>query len=51
MNQKLIPDKSENNHTFLKGYANYPKPMGPIPGSRGTPHELFLSFGLVIEKI
>jgi len=21
MNQKLIPNKSENNHTFLKGYA------------------------------
>ena len=51
MNQKLIPDKSENNRTSLKGYANYPKPMGPIPGPRGTPHGLFLSSGLVIENI
>ena len=49
MNQKLIPDKSENNHTFLNVYANYPKPMGPIPGSRGTPHGLLLSSRLVIE--
>jgi len=50
MNQKLISDKSKNNHPFIKGYENYPKPMGPIPGSRGTPHGLLLFSGLVIEK-
>ena len=49
MNQKRIPDKSGNNLTSLKGYGNYPKPIGPIPGSRGTPHGLLLSSGLVIE--
>ena len=50
MNQKLIPGQSENNHALLKGYANYPKPIGPIPGARATPHGLLLSSGLVIKK-
>ena len=49
MNQKLIPGKIEINHTLLKNYRNYPKPVVPIPVLRGTPHSLLLSSGLVIE--
>jgi hypothetical protein len=44
MNQKLISDKSEKNHTYhtyLKDYGNYPKPIGSILGLPGTPHVLF----------